>query len=142
MDFRIQAIRRKPADGAGDQGQPASGINRGFVLGQYDQCRAGLVQTRVHAGGELYAAAERQADMHLVAHGICGQRALQLADDAVMAGKVDAALSGLPVEPRFARDAGYSVPYFEAGLVLVVRADDDAVRRVEDLAGKNGPLIS
>ena len=56
--------------------------------------------------------------------------------DAVMAGQVDAAISAMPVEPRFARDVAYSAPYFEAGLVLVVRIDDKAIGSVEDLAGK------
>jgi ABC-type amino acid transport substrate-binding protein len=56
--------------------------------------------------------------------------------DAVRAGQVDAAISALPVEPRFARDVAYSVPYFEAGLLLVIRAEDTSIQRVEDLAGK------
>lgn len=56
--------------------------------------------------------------------------------DAVMAGQVDAAISALPAEPRFARDVAYSAPYFEAGLLLVIRAEDAGIQRVEDLAGK------
>ncbi|MCC7353358.1 MAG: transporter substrate-binding domain-containing protein [Anaerolineae bacterium] len=56
--------------------------------------------------------------------------------DAVIAGQVDAAISALPVEPRFARDVAFSIPYFEAGLVLVVRAADTDIQRVEDLADK------
>ncbi len=56
--------------------------------------------------------------------------------DAVLAGQVDAAISALPVEPRFARDVAYSVPYFEAGLLLVVRAEDVSIQGAEDLAGK------
>lgn len=56
--------------------------------------------------------------------------------DAALAGQVDAAISALPVEPRFARDVAYSVPYFEAGLLLVIRTEDAGMQRVEDLAGK------
>ncbi len=57
--------------------------------------------------------------------------------EAVRAGQVDAAISALPVEPRRARDVAYSAPYFEAGLMLVVRADGkEEIRQVADLAGK------
>lgn len=56
--------------------------------------------------------------------------------DAVRAGEVDAAISALPVEPRRARDVAYSAPYFEAGLMLVVRADEEEIRQAADLAGK------
>ncbi len=43
--------------------------------------------------------------------------------DAVMAGKVDAVISAFPLDERLTEDVRYSQPYFEAGLVMVTRAD-------------------
>ena len=39
--------------------------------------------------------------------------------DAIWAGRVDAIISALPLEPRYTKDIAYSQPYFEAGLRLV-----------------------
>jgi ABC-type amino acid transport substrate-binding protein len=47
--------------------------------------------------------------------------------DALWAGRVDAVISGLPYDPRRTQDVNYSQPYFNAGQVLVVRADGPAV---------------
>ena len=44
--------------------------------------------------------------------------------DALWAGRVDVVISGLPYDPRRTQDVNYSQPYFNAGQVLVVRADD------------------
>ena len=44
--------------------------------------------------------------------------------DALQAGRVDVVISGLPYDPRRTQDVNYSQPYFNAGQVLVVRADD------------------
>ena len=44
--------------------------------------------------------------------------------DALWAGRVDVIISGLPYDPRRTQDVNYSTPYFNAGQVLVVRADD------------------
>ena len=44
--------------------------------------------------------------------------------DALWAGRVDVIISGLPYDPRRTQDVNYSMPYFNAGQVLVVRADD------------------
>jgi ABC-type amino acid transport substrate-binding protein len=46
--------------------------------------------------------------------------------DALLAGRVDVVISGLPYDPRRAQDVIYSEPYFNAGQMLVVRADDTA----------------
>ena len=46
--------------------------------------------------------------------------------DALWAGRVDVVISGLPYDPRRTQDVNYSQPYFNAGQVLVVRADDVA----------------
>ncbi|HIC89924.1 MAG TPA: transporter substrate-binding domain-containing protein [Anaerolineae bacterium] len=53
--------------------------------------------------------------------------------DALQAGRVDAVLSALPVDPRFARDVAYSIPYFEAGLVLAVPDGEVSVNGLDDL---------
>lgn len=46
--------------------------------------------------------------------------------DALLAGRVDVVISGLPYDPRWTQDVIYSAPYFNAGQSLVVRADDMA----------------
>jgi polar amino acid transport system substrate-binding protein len=46
--------------------------------------------------------------------------------DALWASRVDVVISGLPYDPRRTQDVNYSQPYFNAGQVLVVRADDTA----------------
>jgi ABC-type amino acid transport substrate-binding protein len=47
--------------------------------------------------------------------------------DALLAGRVDVVISGLPYDPRRTQDVIYSPPYFNAGQVLVVRAGDTAI---------------
>lgn len=47
--------------------------------------------------------------------------------DALLAGRVDVVISGLPYDPRRTQDVIYSQPYFNAGQVLVVRANDTAI---------------
>jgi polar amino acid transport system substrate-binding protein len=53
--------------------------------------------------------------------------------DAVMAGKADAVISAFPLDERLTEDVRYSQPYFEAGLVMVTRADS-AISSPEQLA--------
>jgi ABC-type amino acid transport substrate-binding protein len=55
--------------------------------------------------------------------------------DALLAGRCDAVLSALPYEPTRTRDVTYSVAYFNAGLVLVVR-EGSAIGELWDLAGR------
>jgi len=52
--------------------------------------------------------------------------------DALWAGRVDVVISGLPYDPRRTQDVIYSQPYFNAGQVLVVRADDPAITQGTD----------
>jgi len=47
--------------------------------------------------------------------------------DALWADRVDVVISGLPYDPRRTQDVNYSQPYFNAGQVLVVGADDPAL---------------
>ncbi len=56
--------------------------------------------------------------------------------DALLAGRCDAVLSALPYEPLRTRDVAYSVAYFNAGLVLVVREGTDEITTPGDLAGR------
>ena len=49
---------------------------------------------------------------------------------------MDTAISALPYQPQLTQDVAFSQPYFEAGLVLVAPAGDEAVQTVDDLAGR------
>lgn len=56
--------------------------------------------------------------------------------DALAAGRADVLISALPFDPRRTKDVLYSPPYFQAGQVIVARADDEAARSARDLAGR------
>jgi polar amino acid transport system substrate-binding protein len=53
--------------------------------------------------------------------------------DALLAGRCDAVLSALPYEPMRTQDVTYSVAYFNAGLVLLIREDTDGIDELADL---------
>ena len=53
--------------------------------------------------------------------------------DAVLAGRCDAVLSALPYESMRVEDVAYSVAYFDAGSVLVVREGIDDLKSLDDL---------
>ncbi|MFZ1269138.1 MAG: ABC transporter substrate-binding protein, partial [Anaerolineae bacterium] len=55
--------------------------------------------------------------------------------DAIWAGRVDAIISALPLEPRYTKDIAYSQPYFEAGLRLVT-ITATPIAATTDLAGR------
>ena len=55
--------------------------------------------------------------------------------DAIWAGRVDAIISALPLEPRYTKDIAYSQPYFEAGLRLVT-ITATPIAATADLAGR------
>lgn len=56
--------------------------------------------------------------------------------DALLARKVDLILSGLPYDPRWTEDVAYTRTYFNAGQILMVRADESTIKTVETLAGR------
>jgi ABC-type amino acid transport substrate-binding protein len=56
--------------------------------------------------------------------------------EALLARRVDLIISGLPYDPRWTRDVAYTINYFNAGQVLVVRADDPTINSMEDVAGR------
>jgi ABC-type amino acid transport substrate-binding protein len=57
--------------------------------------------------------------------------------DALTADKVDALVSGLPYDDRMTEDVAYSIAYFNAGQVLVVRQDNATIEETRDLAGRS-----
>lgn len=56
--------------------------------------------------------------------------------DAVKARRCDVAISALPYDPLLTQDVAFSISYFEAGLMLVVREGEASIRSPEDLKGK------
>jgi len=64
--------------------------------------------------------------------------------DALYVGRFDAIVSALPYDPLLYGDVAYSISYFNAGQVLVVRADEtetsesvnQRIRETNDLSGK------
>jgi ABC-type amino acid transport substrate-binding protein len=56
--------------------------------------------------------------------------------DALYVGRFDAIVSALPYDPLLYADVAYSISYFNAGQVLVVRSDETEIAEVKDLSGK------
>ena len=56
--------------------------------------------------------------------------------DALYVGRFDAIISALPYDPLLYGDVAYSISYFNAGQVLVVRADETEISEANDLSGK------
>jgi polar amino acid transport system substrate-binding protein len=56
--------------------------------------------------------------------------------DALYVGRFDAIVSALPYDPLLYGDVAYSISYFNAGQVLVVRADKTEINETNDLSGK------
>jgi len=56
--------------------------------------------------------------------------------DAVVAGKLDAAISSLEPAPEYADQLVFSHPYFNAGQVLLVRSGQGGVKNLRDLQGE------
>lgn len=55
--------------------------------------------------------------------------------DALQAGQIDSVVSALPYDERMTKDVAYSMPYFEAGIRLVVRTDS-ALTSAEQLTNQ------
>ncbi len=56
--------------------------------------------------------------------------------DALYVGRFDAIVSALPYDPLLYGDVAYSISYFNAGQVLVVRADETEISETNGLSGK------
>lgn len=54
--------------------------------------------------------------------------------DALLTERCDLVLSALPYEPLRTQDVAYSIPYFNAGLVLVTSEDETGITALPDLA--------
>jgi ABC-type amino acid transport substrate-binding protein len=57
--------------------------------------------------------------------------------DALYVGRFDAIVSALPYDPLLYGDVAYSISYFNAGQVLVTRANETEISEVNDLSGKS-----
>jgi len=55
---------------------------------------------------------------------------------ALQAGKIDIAIAGMTIKPERAEKVDFSQPYYDAGLHLLVRADEVKINGIEDLNGK------
>lgn len=55
---------------------------------------------------------------------------------AITAGQLDGAIAGISITDERKQVVGLSDPYYEAGLSLIVRADNTTINSPEDLAGK------
>lgn len=55
--------------------------------------------------------------------------------DAVRTGRIDSVISAFPYDERLTRDMAYSVPYFDAGIVLTTRPGSP-IQRIDDLMDK------
>ena len=62
--------------------------------------------------------------------------ALDTVYDALAAGKVDMLVSALPFVYERQKDVRYSVPYYQAGQVLLVKSSDATIASVNDLGKK------
>jgi len=56
--------------------------------------------------------------------------------DAVKSQRCDLAISALPYDPLLTQDVAFSISYFEAGLMLVVKEGVENIRSPDDLKGK------
>ena len=56
--------------------------------------------------------------------------------DALATEQVDVLISALVIIPERTRDFSYSEPYFNAGEILIVPADNDTIETMADLGGK------
>jgi ABC-type amino acid transport substrate-binding protein len=62
--------------------------------------------------------------------------ALDTLYDALASDQVDVLVSAIPFVYERQKEVRYSVPYYQSGQVLVVRAGDSSIHTVSDLAGK------
>jgi len=55
--------------------------------------------------------------------------------DSLLVGKCDAIISALPYDPTRTEEAYFSISYFNAGPVLLIRAGETAISKPQDLTG-------
>lgn len=56
---------------------------------------------------------------------------------ALQTGQISVAVSGMTIKPEREEKVNFSLPYYEAGLVMAVREDNNEIVKPEDLAGKS-----
>src|SRR5436305_6807467 len=81
MNPWIENLWRRPPHLARDQGQASSRVNRRLMFREDDQGRSALVQARIHSGGDLDSARQRQPNVHRIVHLVRGYSAFYLVDD-------------------------------------------------------------
>ncbi len=55
---------------------------------------------------------------------------------ALQSGAIDAALAGMTIKEERKQKVDFSIPYYDAGLLVLVRADNNDIKGVQDLKGK------
>ncbi|MTI80108.1 MAG: basic amino acid ABC transporter substrate-binding protein [Firmicutes bacterium] len=55
---------------------------------------------------------------------------------ALQSAQIDIAISGMTIKPEREEKVDFSVPYYEAGLIMAVSEDNNEITKPEDLAGK------
>ncbi len=55
---------------------------------------------------------------------------------ALQSGSIDAAIAGMTIKEERKEKVDFSVPYYDAGLLVLVRADEEEIQSVDDLDGK------
>jgi glutamine transport system substrate-binding protein len=56
---------------------------------------------------------------------------------ALQAGSVDIAIAGITITKERAKKIDFSQPYYDSGLRIMVRANNDSIKTVKDFAGKS-----
>lgn len=55
---------------------------------------------------------------------------------ALQAGSIDAALAGMTIKDERKEKVDFAIPYYDAGLLILVRSDNEDIKSVNDLKGK------
>jgi len=55
---------------------------------------------------------------------------------ALQSGSLDAVIAGMTIKEERKEKVDFSIPYYDAGLLVLVRADEEEIKSVDDLAGK------
>ncbi len=55
---------------------------------------------------------------------------------ALQSGNIDAAIAGMTIKSEREKVVDFAYPYYDAGLMILVKADNNEIKSLEDLAGK------
>jgi glutamine transport system substrate-binding protein len=55
---------------------------------------------------------------------------------ALQSGNIDAAIAGMTIKSEREKVVDFAYPYYDAGLMILVRADENDIKSLEDLEGK------